>query len=97
MDMFTDYAARGDAFAAAVREHDRHRTSGRSGDDHWSARRPIAAAPAPVQVRARSAAAGSPPLREALDRPLTTYYLLLGAIALLLTIGLIMVLSASSV
>lgn len=36
-------------------------------------------------------------LREALDRPLTTYYLLLGAVALLLTIGLIMVLSASSV
>jgi cell division protein FtsW len=33
----------------------------------------------------------------ALDRPLTSYYLLLGASALLLTIGLIMVLSASSV
>lgn len=36
-------------------------------------------------------------LRHALDRPLTVYYLLLGASALLLTIGLIMVLSASSV
>ena len=36
-------------------------------------------------------------LREALDKPLTSYYLLLGASALLLTIGLIMVLSASSV
>jgi cell division protein FtsW len=36
-------------------------------------------------------------LREALDRPLTSYYLLLGATGLLLTIGLIMVLSASSV
>ncbi len=35
--------------------------------------------------------------RHALDRPLTSYYLLLGASALLLTIGLIMVLSASSV
>ncbi len=35
--------------------------------------------------------------REALDRPLTTYYLLVGATALLLTIGLIMVLSSSSV
>ena len=34
---------------------------------------------------------------HALDRPLTSYYLLLGASALLLTIGLIMVLSASSV
>ncbi|MEO5853518.1 MAG: putative lipid II flippase FtsW [Nocardioides sp.] len=36
-------------------------------------------------------------LRHALDRPLTSYYLLLGSAALLLTIGLIMVLSASSV
>lgn len=36
-------------------------------------------------------------VKDALDRPLTTYYLLLGAVALLLTIGLIMVLSASSV
>ena len=36
-------------------------------------------------------------VRQALDRPLTAYYLLLGASALLLTIGLIMVLSASSV
>lgn len=35
--------------------------------------------------------------RHALDRPLTAYYLLLGASALLLVIGLIMVLSASSV
>ncbi len=35
--------------------------------------------------------------REAMDRPLTTYYVLIGAAALLLTIGLIMVLSASSV
>ncbi|GAB2879251.1 putative lipid II flippase FtsW [Nocardioides pacificus] len=36
-------------------------------------------------------------VRHALDRPLTSYYLLLGASALLLTIGLIMVLSSSSV
>src|SRR3954453_17958990 len=36
-------------------------------------------------------------VRHALDRPLTAYYLLVGASALLLTIGLIMVLSASSV
>ena len=35
--------------------------------------------------------------RHALDRPLTSYYLLLGASTLLLTIGLMMVLSASSV
>ena len=36
-------------------------------------------------------------VREALSRPLAAYYLLLGASALLMTIGLIMVLSASSV
>ena len=36
-------------------------------------------------------------VRETLDRPLTSYYLLMGASALLLTIGLMMVLSASSV
>ena len=36
-------------------------------------------------------------VRAVLDRPLTTYYLLLGSSMLLLTIGLIMVLSASSV
>ena len=36
-------------------------------------------------------------VHEALDRPLTAYYLLLGASALLLTIGMVMVLSASSV
>uniref|UniRef100_UPI002B276850 FtsW/RodA/SpoVE family cell cycle protein n=1 Tax=Nocardioides sp. TaxID=35761 RepID=UPI002B276850 len=38
-----------------------------------------------------------PALRAALERPLTTYYLLVSAAALLLTIGLVMVLSASSV
>jgi cell division protein FtsW len=36
-------------------------------------------------------------LHDALERPLTSYYLLLGASGLLLTIGLIMVFSASSV
>lgn len=41
--------------------------------------------------------AGWRALREALDKPLASYYLLLGSSALLLIIGLIMVLSASSV
>ena len=50
--------------------------------------------PSRVAPRPRAWAAA---LREALDRPLTTYYLLLGSSALLLTLGLIMVLSASSV
>ena len=36
-------------------------------------------------------------VQHALDRPLTAYYLLLGSSALLLTIGVIMVMSASSV
>jgi len=48
----------------------------------------------PEEARHRSWLAA---LREALDRPLTTYYLLIGSSLLLLTIGLIMVLSASSV
>jgi cell division protein FtsW len=55
---------------------------------------PAGSAPA----RPRSTALGwYAAVRSALDRPLTSYYLLLGASALLLTIGLIMVLSASSV
>ncbi len=54
--------------------------------DRGSSRSPLA------RLRTTYAAA-----RDALDRPLTSYYLLLGASALLLTIGLIMVLSASSV
>ncbi|GAA2117409.1 putative lipid II flippase FtsW [Nocardioides bigeumensis] len=51
------------------------------------------AALGPIQsLRAAQAA-----VQHALDRPLTSYYLLLGSSALLLTMGLIMVLSASSV
>ncbi|WP_418059418.1 putative lipid II flippase FtsW [Pimelobacter simplex] len=50
------------------------------------------------EVRSSSTRTGwTRTFKDALDRPLTTYYLLLGATALLLTIGLIMVLSASSV
>ena len=45
----------------------------------------------------RPFAGWSATVRHALDRPLTSYYLLLGASTLLLTIGLMMVLSASSV
>jgi cell division protein FtsW len=51
--------------------------------------------------RADTAATGLSTTRQslgsALDRPLTSYYLLLGASTLLLTIGLMMVLSSSSV
>src|ERR687890_1151101 len=59
-----------------------------------SLRRGSSEPPAPGRARVRSWYAV---LHDALDRPLTSYYLLLGASALLLTIGLIMVLSASSV
>jgi cell division protein FtsW len=52
----------------------------------------VVATESPVRPRSWFAS-----LRAALDRPLTSYYLLIGASALLLTIGLIMVLSASSV
>ena len=53
----------------------------------------------PRRVRALGHSVGSwtASLRHAIDRPLTSYYLLLGSSALLLTIGLVMVLSASSV
>src|SRR3954453_77193 len=68
----------------------------------------LPALPARLRLRRRLAhgVAPEPPvrprrwfasLRAALGRPLTSYSLLLGASALLLTIGLIMVLSASSV
>src|SRR3954466_11294745 len=68
----------------------------------------LPALPARLRLRRRPARVVAPespvrprswfaPLRHALDRPLTSYYLLLGSSALLLTIGLIMVLSASSV
>jgi cell division protein FtsW len=53
-------------------------------------RRP--AAPQPTGVSGRLSS-----VRRTLERPLTPYYLLLGATGLLLAIGLVMVLSASSV
>ena len=52
---------------------------------------------APEETRRVHAPSWFATAKAALDRPLTCYYLLLGASALLLTIGLIMVLSASSV
>jgi cell division protein FtsW len=45
----------------------------------------------------REGAGGISALKQVLERPLTPYYVLLGATALLLTIGLMMVLSSSSV
>ena len=66
-------------------------------------------APPPAPATVHAPATGGPPrpsrtlgrllttVRQSLDRPLTSYYLLLGASGLLLVIGLLMVLSASSV
>jgi cell division protein FtsW len=63
-------------------------------------------APPPVQPVAPASASRRPgararallgAARESLDRPLTSYYLLLGSSGLLLVLGLLMVLSASSV
>ncbi len=68
--------------------------------------RPAAAAPAgetPAGLRARAAELLAPlaerwdVVRRSLERPLTSYYLILGGTAMLLAIGLMMVLSASSV
>jgi hypothetical protein len=84
-----------DAFAAAVRRRTATEHERPTGRRDGTTATPSAAAPA--GRRTARARAGTPPLRDALDRPLTSYYLLLGASALLLTIGLIMVLSASSV
>ena len=58
---------------------------------------PPSGAPTPDPAPRASVGSWYAAARQALDRPLTSYYLLLGASALLLTIGLIMVLSSSSV
>jgi cell division protein FtsW len=50
-----------------------------------------------TEVSPRPLAGWTAAAKHALDRPLTSYYLLLGASTLLLTIGLMMVLSASSI
>ncbi len=54
-------------------------------------------APVTPSVRRSSVRGWLASAKAVLDRPLTSYYVLLGASALLLTIGLIMVLSASSI
>ena len=91
MDMFANYGARGDAFAAAVTRLGTRapdlgaRAAGRPDDDH-PRRRPIghhAEAPSSRLAPAGSALDRSwaRRRRHALDRPLTSYYLLLGASA----------------
>ena len=68
-----------------------------------AARPDVAEAAAGQPTAARAAAVGEPARRTpaallaALDRPLTSYYLVLGITTLLLALGLVMVLSTSSV
>ena len=94
MDMFPNYGARGDAFAAAVA-----RRAGSAGDVAVSS-----ATAAPPRARATSRTASTPSSRagsaagsQRLDSPVTSYYVLLSVTVVLVVIGLIMVLSASSV
>ena len=91
LDMFANYPARGEAFARAVHACSRRRRERRTTEEP---RRPAptAAEAPPSWARERLAT-----LKELLDRPLTTYYLILGCSALLLALGLMMVLSASSI
>jgi cell division protein FtsW len=61
-------------------------------------KRPVAAGrTATVEREGGALASWTATVRQSLDRPLTSYYLLIGAAGLLLVIGLVMVLSSSSV
>ena len=98
MDQFTDYAARGDAFAAAVRAAiSRGLAARQRGGGRHHRRAPRYSRIPAVVPPERSRHTWLSAVRDAMARPLTNYYLLLGSIALLLTIGLLMVLSSSSV
>ena len=101
MDMFANYGARGDAFAEAVHRLRRSRAGQRrrASDEEDTRERHQRQPPSRPQPGRRGWVAGrSRRSRGArCDRPLTSYYLLLGASTLLLAIGLMMVLSASSV
>ena len=106
MDMFANYADAGRRVrrGGAAPDDDRparprptERGARRDDDREPRATRRRPRPDWPPASRATVAHVWYAALREALDRPLTSYYLLLGASALLLTIGLIMVLSASSV
>ena len=112
MDQFRDYAARGDAFAAAVGRvagepvvtRAGARSVGPVGADVPRTRRPSTRATTAAVAPARSTAApdrrrGGPARRSRqwLRRPLTSLHLVLGVFGLLTLFGLVMVLSASSV
>ena len=84
-------AHRGDEFAAAVRRH-----ASRRGRGHGDV--PPARLEPAVAARRRAPGCGGTCRRSAgWSSPVATYYVLLGATLLLLVLGLVMVLSASSV
>ena len=112
MDMFTSYAERGDAFAAAVERLAADLGHREVVEPHGLASGP--ADPASTVDARRTADRGARPAAAAssaatgrqswfaerlrsLDRPLTSYYLVLDCGLLLVALGLVMVLSASSV
>ena len=106
MDMFANYGARGDAFAEAVHRRRRTQRAGRSGATERRTDAVSGGRGGPVSVTEETRAAARPGLevagwmatvRRTMERPLTSYYLLLGASTMLLAIGLMMVLSSSSV
>ncbi len=87
-DMFRDYTDRGRQFAEAV--------AALPGFTRPRRRRPVSETTARTDTeQVQPAPAGR--LALLLNHPLSTYYLLLGATLLLLVLGLIMVLSASSI
>ena len=107
-DMFRDYPARGDAFAAAVDQAGgfavsptvrQHRAARGRRRGAWPAACACRAAAPPVAGAAERASGlrdGALRLKALLDRPLASYYLVLGCSLLLLGVGLMMVLSTST-
>lgn len=62
-----------------------------------SATAPVSGGSASSTAKARPGAGWIASIRELLDKPLASYYLLVGSAGLLLTIGLVMVMSSSSI
>ena len=99
MDMFPNYGARGDAFAAAVARRAAVRRRGVAVSSATAAppgRGPRRTPRRTARPRPRSHGRVGGWLQR-LDSPVTSYYVLLGVTVVLVVIGLIMVLSASSV
>ena len=110
-DMYSDYAARGDAFVAAVEGLDDSTGNRRTEIErseprgHGDPRPNRQRDPSGSGVGSRkgstkgkgSSGKSAAWVRAVLDRPMTSYQLVLAAAGLLVTLGVLMVLSASSV